>query len=109
MQNDVPGGEQIHDVAKEIYETERDAEDVGDLYRTNLSTKNNSRIQTASYMILIDICVTLFQKIGLWDHNILSNFDLPVFRACMGWVKFPALGWDLALNLPEVATGIAYT
>ena len=30
LQNDVPGSEQIHDVAKEIYETERDAEDVGE-------------------------------------------------------------------------------
>ncbi|MBT5613998.1 MAG: hypothetical protein HOJ64_03910, partial [Euryarchaeota archaeon] len=67
--------------------------------------KSPHRMHSSSHVILTDFFVTLFQKIGLWDFTITVNLDvsLPAFSAFMGWVKFPSLGWDLALNLPDLA------
>ena len=53
---------------------------------------------------LFDMFLTLVQKLGIWVYNLVPNLgvELPVFMASMSWLKFPSIGWELALELPDL-------
>jgi hypothetical protein len=71
---------------------------------SNSSQGKGHRQKSSSYATMIDIFVTLVQKVGIWIYNILPQISvsLPVFTISMSWLEFPAIGWELALNLPDL-------
>ena len=48
--------------------------------------------------------LALLQKLGVWVYNLVPNLSvsLPAFLASMSWLKFPSIGWELALELPDL-------
>ena len=71
---------------------------------SNTSQGKGHRQKSSSYATMIDIFVTLVQKVGIWIYNILPQISvsLPVFTVSMSWLEFPAIGWEFALNLPDL-------
>ena len=55
----------------------------------------------ASYRVIVSIFVPLVQKLGLWEFNIAIEWP-DHFDRMTSWLKFPAIGWKLALNLPDL-------
>jgi hypothetical protein len=57
-----------------------------------------------SLTTVLDIFITLMQKLGVWMYNLVPNLDvtLPAFNVSMSWLQFPAIGWELTLTLPEL-------
>ena len=49
----------------------------------------------------MDIFLALVQKIGVWEFNIDIKWP-KAFLAMTSWLKFPAIGWELALELPDI-------
>ena len=75
--------------------------------RAGASSNTNTTTQKStgnSYTTIIDIFVALMQKIGIWMYNIFPhlNVAIPIFTISMSWLQVPAIGWDLALSLPDL-------
>ena len=58
------------------------------------SQGNGLRQKNSNYAVMIDIFLTLLQKLGLWIYNILPQMSvsLPYFIISMSWLEIPALG-----------------
>ena len=63
--------------------------------------KSVVRKSGASYRVIVSIFVPLVQKLGLWEFNIAIEWP-DHFDRMTSWLKFPAIGWKLALNLPDL-------
>ena len=75
--------------------------------RAGASSNTNTTTQKStgnSYTTIIDIFVALMQKIGIWMYNIFPhlNVAISIFTISMSWLQVPAIGWDLALSLPDL-------
>ena len=68
---------------------------------SNTSTQKSTG---SSYTTTIDLFVALMQKMGIWMYNIFPqlNVAIPIFTTSMSWLQVPAIGWDLALSLPDL-------
>jgi hypothetical protein len=68
-------------------------------------SRAGSKVGT-SLTTVLDIFVALMQKLGVWVYNLIPNLDvtLPAFTLSMSWLQFPAIGWELTLALPALAT-----
>ena len=71
---------------------------------SNTPQGKGHRHKNSSYTILIDVFLTFVQKLGIWIYNILPQISvsLSVFTVSMSWLEFPAIGWEFALNLPDL-------
>ena len=68
------------------------------------SNTNTQKGTGSSFTTMIDIFLALMQKIGIWMYNIFPhlNVAIPIFTISMSWLQVPAIGWDLALSLPDL-------
>jgi hypothetical protein len=59
---------------------------------------------STNFTTVIDIFVAIMQKLGVWMYNLFPHLpvDLPAFTVSMSWLRVPALGWELAVTLPDL-------
>jgi hypothetical protein len=65
---------------------------------------STARSAGTSLANVFDMFLALLQKLGVWVYNLVPNLDvtLPAFMTSMNWLKFPSIGWELALELPDL-------
>ncbi len=59
---------------------------------------------TTNVWVIVDVFLTLTQKLGLWIYNLVPKLPVPLtgLTIVFSWLQFPALGWELAFTLPDL-------
>lgn len=60
---------------------------------------------TTNVWVIVDVFLTLTQKLGLWIYNLVPNLPVSLtgLTLLFSWLEFPALGWELAFTLPDLS------